>query len=55
MRLTCGIVLTADRAAFLISTGFGELHRIDAGTLEPTPGSPVRFAGVRFDNHLLLT
>jgi hypothetical protein len=49
-----GILLDREGRHFLISTGFGELHRIDAATLEPTPGSPVLFEGVRFDNHLVL-
>lgn len=49
-----GILLDRDRRHFLISTGFGELHRIDATTLEPTPGSPVVLEGIRFDNHAVL-
>lgn len=49
-----GIVLDGPGRHYLVSTGFGELHRIDATTLEPTPGSPIRFEHLRFDNHLAL-
>jgi hypothetical protein len=49
-----GILLDRAGQHFLVSTGFGELHRIDATALEPTPGSPVRFDHLRFDNHLTL-
>lgn len=46
-----GVATTADGTAFVVSTGFGELHRIDARTLEPV--GPVRRAGeTRWDNHL---
>jgi uncharacterized protein len=49
-----GILLDRDGRHYLVSTGFGELHRIDAATLEQTRGSPIRFEGLRFDNHLTL-
>jgi hypothetical protein len=49
-----GILLEPGERHFLISTGFGELHRIDAATFEPTSGSPVRFEGLRFDNHVVV-
>jgi len=49
-----GILLDRGGRHFLVSTGFGELHRIDAATLEQTTGSPIRFEHLRFDNHLVL-
>jgi len=46
-----GLTRTAD-GHLLVTTGFGEIHRFDVDTLEPTPGSPVVVDDVRWDNHL---
>ncbi|MEW6273046.1 MAG: DUF1513 domain-containing protein [Thermodesulfobacteriota bacterium] len=46
-----GVAVTRDGGAFVVSTGLGELHRIDAATLRPL-APPRRADRTRWDNHL---
>ena len=46
-----GVATSPDGRSFVVSTGFGEIHRIDAATLQPA-GAPSRTAATRWDNHM---
>ena len=50
-----GVALNADRTMFVVTTGLGGIHRIEAQTLEAVPGGLVKAANTMWDNHLTHT
>jgi len=48
-----GVSLDAAGRNYIVTTGFGEIHRIDAEALQSTPGSPAVFEDRCWDNHVM--
>jgi len=55
LRDVCGIAVSRDRHAFVLSNSFGELRELDASTLQERRDRRVKLPGYRWDNHLLVT
>ena len=54
LRDVCGIAVSSQRGAFILSNSFGELRELDAATLEERRERRLKLPAYRWDNHLLV-
>jgi hypothetical protein len=55
LRDVCGIAVSSQNRAFVLSNSFGELRELDDVTLKERRERRIKLSGHRWDNHLLVT